>query len=105
MSLVKVDSMQIPWSESSNRPIERVSLAPSCSPQPLATQVEFEAMPSTKSYRQLHGRVVAQPGAAERLVRLRKRTLVEMKEHKFQKAFRRSPEPGSDYQGLVGGSQ
>ena len=36
-------------------------------------------MPTTKSYRQLHDRVVAQPGAAERLAELRTETLAEMR--------------------------
>lgn len=36
-------------------------------------------MPSTKSYQQLHERVAARPGAALRLAKLRKRTLVEMR--------------------------
>ena len=36
-------------------------------------------MPSTKSYRLLHNRVMARPGAAERLATLRKKTLAEVR--------------------------
>lgn len=61
-------------------------------------------MPSIKSYRQLHEQVAARPGAARRLAGLRKRSLIKMKEHEFQQAASQSPEPGSDYRGLVCGS-
>lgn len=36
-------------------------------------------MPSTKSYQQLHEQVAARPGAALRLAKLRKRTLVKVR--------------------------
>ena len=36
-------------------------------------------MPTTKSYRQLHDRVAARPGAAERLAKLRTETLAEVR--------------------------
>lgn len=58
--------------------------------------------PTIKSYRLLHSQVTARPGAAQRLARLRKLTLVEMMEYKFQQALCRSPEAGSDYRGPVG---
>ena len=49
-------------------------------------------MPSTKSYRQLHDRVTARPGAAERLAELRKETLAEMGLYELRGALHRSQE-------------
>ena len=60
-------------------------------------------MPSTKSYRQLHEQVAARPGAARRLAGLQKRTLAEMKEHKFRQAASQALEAGSHHRGPVGG--
>ena len=62
-------------------------------------------MPSTRSYRKLHEQVASRPGAARRLICLRKRTLAEMKELKFRQADSQALEAGSDYRGQVGGSQ
>ena len=47
------------------------------------------SMPSTKNYRQLHNRIVATPGAAERLAGLRKETLAEVRLSKFRGVLRR----------------
>ena len=81
---------------------ERYSHAPGRCHQSLAAKIGFKAMPSTKSYRQLHQKVAARPGAARRLAGLRKRTLAEMKEHKFRQADSRALEAGSDHRRPVG---
>jgi len=47
-------------------------------------------MPSTKSYRNLHDRVVARPGAAERLAALREDTLAEIGLYKLRRALEHS---------------
>ena len=47
-------------------------------------------MPTTKSYRQLHDRVAARPGAAERLAELRQETLAEMGLYELRGALQQS---------------
>ena len=47
-------------------------------------------MPSTKSYRALHDKVLARPGAAERLAALREETLVEIGLYALRRALDRS---------------
>jgi DNA-binding Xre family transcriptional regulator len=47
-------------------------------------------MPSTKSYRRLHEKVVARPGAAERLAALREDTLAEIGLFELRRALDRS---------------
>ncbi|MEN8114863.1 MAG: helix-turn-helix domain-containing protein [Actinomycetota bacterium] len=47
-------------------------------------------MPSTKSYRALHERVVARPGAVERLVSLRRETLGEIGLFELRRRLERS---------------
>ncbi len=47
-------------------------------------------MPSTKNYRELHARVMARPGAAERLAELRKETLAEIGLYELRRARQRS---------------
>ena len=49
------------------------------SPQAGQSERTMNTMPTTKSYRQLHDRVTARPGAAERLAELRTETLAEMR--------------------------
>src|SRR5690606_19215002 len=44
-------------------------------------------MPSTRSYSQLHDRVAARPGAAERLAALRKETLAEIGLYELRRAL------------------
>lgn len=47
-------------------------------------------MPSTKSYRQLHEKVAARPGAGQRLAALRDETLAEIGLHELRRAIGRS---------------
>lgn len=47
-------------------------------------------MPSTKNYRRLHDKVVARPGAAERLATLRDETVAEIGLYELRKALERS---------------
>jgi DNA-binding transcriptional regulator YiaG len=44
-------------------------------------------MPSTRSYKELHDRVVARPGASERLTALRDQTLAEIDLHDLRRAL------------------
>lgn len=82
---------------------ERYTQTPGGYRQSLGAKVVFRAMPSTKSYRQLHERVVSRPGAARRLAGLRKRTSSEIEEHKFQQAASQALEAGPDHRRPVGG--
>ena len=50
----------------------------------------INAMPSTKSYRDLHSKVAARPGAAERLAALRDETLAEIGLYELRRALERS---------------
>ncbi len=47
-------------------------------------------MPNTKSYRELHDRVTARPGAAERLAALRQDTLAEIGLYELRRSLERS---------------
>ncbi len=44
-------------------------------------------MPSTRDYKELHDRVVARPGANERLAALREQTLAEIDLHDLRRAL------------------
>ncbi len=59
-------------------------------------------MSSTKSYRELHDRVVARPGATERLKALREGTLVEIGLYELRRALELSQ---TDLAGELGISQ
>lgn len=47
-------------------------------------------MPSTKSYRNLHDKVVSRPGATERLAALREQTVAEVGLHELRRALHQS---------------
>lgn len=47
-------------------------------------------MPSTKSYRELHDKVITRPAAAERLAPLREETLTEIGLYELRRALERS---------------
>lgn len=51
-------------------------------------------MPTTRSYRQLHDRVTARPGAAEQLAELRTETLAEMRLYGLQQSSGPVPDSG-----------
>jgi DNA-binding XRE family transcriptional regulator len=54
--------------------------------------IKEKRMPTTKSYRELHDRVVERPGAAERLNALREETLIEIGLYELRRALEISQE-------------
>ena len=52
--------------------------------------MDHNTMPQTSPYRELHDRVTARPGAAERLAGLRLDTLAEIGLHELRRSLQRS---------------